>query len=93
MPNKKTKSINILLKPFLKHIKSFIHDSSNFLIKCPRDKDEDTEIVTFNVVSLYTSIHYKIGLEVIDYFLTKYQDDLQPTFKKEICFGISELYT
>ena len=83
--------IDILLKPFLKHIKSFIHDSSNFLIKCPRDKDEDTEIVTFNVVSLYTSIHYKI--EAIYYFLTKYQDDLQPTFKKEICFGISELCT
>ena len=29
--------IDIILKPFLKHIKSFIRDSLDFLIKCPRD--------------------------------------------------------
>ena len=32
---------------------------------------------------MYTSIPHELGLEVIDYFLTKYQDDLHPTFKKE----------
>ena len=42
--------IDILLKPFLKHIKSFIRDSLDFLIKGPRDIDEDTEIVKFDVI-------------------------------------------
>ena len=32
--------IDILLKPFLKHIKNFIRDSLDFLIKCSRNVDE-----------------------------------------------------
>ena len=34
--------IDILLKPFLKRIKSFVPDSLDFLNKCPRDVDENT---------------------------------------------------
>ena len=87
------KLINILLKPFLKHIKSLIHDSLDFSFKCPRDVDENTEIVTFDIISLYTSIPHKFGLESKDYFLTKYQKDLHPRSKKGICSRISELHT
>ena len=75
--------INILLKPFLKRINSFIRDSLDFLNKYPRDVDENTEIVTFDVISLYTSIPHEFGLEALDYFLTKYQEDLHPRFRKE----------
>ena len=35
--------VDILLKPFSKHIKSFICDSLDFLIKCLRDADEGTK--------------------------------------------------
>ena len=59
-----------LLKLFLKCIKSFIRDSLDFLNKFPRDVDENTEIVVFDVISLYTSILHQFGLEAIDYFLT-----------------------
>ena len=72
--------IDILLKPFLKRIKSFIRDSLDFLNKCPRDVDENTEIVTLDVISLYTSIPHEFGREAIDYFLTKYQEYLHPRF-------------
>ena len=58
MSNEKTKSIDILLKTFLKHIKSFLCDSLDFLNKYPTDVDEDTEIVTSDVISLHTSILY-----------------------------------
>ena len=61
-------------------MKSFIRDSLDFLNKCPRDVDEDTEIVTFDVISLYISIPHKFSLGAIDYFLTKYQEDLHPRF-------------
>ena len=45
--------------------------------------DEDTEIVTFDVKSMYTSIPHEFFLEDIGYFLTKYQDDLHSRFKNE----------
>ena len=54
--------IDMLLKPFLKHIKSYICNSLDFLNKCPRDVDDDTEIVAFDILSLYTSILHKFGL-------------------------------
>ena len=60
--------IDTLLKPFLKHIKNFIPHSLDFLIKYPRDVDEDTEIVKFDVTSLETSTPYKFGLEARDFF-------------------------
>ena len=82
-PRKLIQWIDILLKPLLKHIKSFICDSLNFLNKYPRDVDEDTEINTFDLISLYISICHKFGLEAIYYFLTKYQEDLHPRFRKE----------
>ena len=82
-PRKLIQLIDILLKPFLKHIKSFICDSLNFLNKYPRDVDEDTEINTFDLISLYISICHKFGLEAIYYFLTKYQEALHPRFRKE----------
>ena len=78
---KLSQSIDILIESFLQHIKSFIFDSLCFIIKCPSEVDEDTEIVTFDVISLYTSIPHEFDLEVLDYFLTAHQDDLHPRFK------------
>ena len=75
--------IDMLLRSFLKHIKSFTRVSLDFLIKSPRDVDEDSEVVTFDVISLDTSILRKFGSDVLDYFLTTYQEDLYSRFKKE----------
>ena len=58
---------NTFPKPYLKHIKSFIgvilEIAWTFLFKCPREVDSDTEIVTFYVTSLYTSIPHEFGLK------------------------------
>ena len=75
--------IQTLLKPFLKHIKTFICDSLDFLNKCPGDVDKDTEIFTFDLVSLFTSIPHRLGLKAIDYFMIKYPEDLHARFRKE----------
>ena len=53
------------------------------LDKCPSDVDEDNEIFTFDVISLYTSIPHEFDLEAIDFFLDKDPEDLHPRFRKE----------
>ena len=40
--------------------------------------------VTFDIISLYTSIPHNFGLETINYFMTKYQEDLHARFKKKL---------
>ena len=47
------------------------------------DVDENTEIVTFDVISLYTSNVDEFGFRAMDYFLTKDKDDLHPRFRNE----------
>ena len=74
--------IDTILKPFLKHIKSYIRDSVDFLNKCQREVDINTKIATFDVVSLYTNIPHEFGLEALDYYLTNYPEDLNPKFNK-----------
>ena len=78
--------IVVLLKPFLKHIKSFLRDNFDFLIKCPRCIEEDTEKFAFDIISLYASIPHDFGLEAFwlffDYVLGG--EELHPRFKKKV---------
>ena len=62
--------LDTLLNQYLKHVRSYIRDSVHFLNKCPREVDPYTEIVTFYVTSLYTSIPHECGLKALGYFLT-----------------------
>ena len=72
--------IGTLLKPFLKHLKSYIRGSIDFLNKCGRNTDGNTVIATFDVVGLYTNIPHTFGMEVVRYFLLKYKEDIHPRF-------------
>ena len=67
---------NILLKPFLLHVKSYVKDNLDFLSKCSRENYEDTLIVTFDVVNLYTNIPHTFGLEALDYCLENHPESL-----------------
>ena len=74
---------DILLKPFLIHLKSYFKDNFHFLSKCSREKYEDILLVTFDVVSLYTNIQHTFGLEALDYWLENHQESLHVRFNKE----------
>ena len=45
--------VDILLKPFLIHIKSYIKVNLDFLAKCSRENKWDTIFTTFDLVGLY----------------------------------------
>ena len=75
--------VDILLKPFLIHIKSYIKDNLDFLAKCSRETKRDTILATFDVVGLYSNIPHEYGLEAIEYWLDKFPESLHPRFSKE----------
>ena len=74
--------IDILLKPFLIHIKSYIKDNLDFLAKCSRENKWNTILTTFDIVGLYSNIPHEYGLEAIEYWLDKFPE-LHPRFPKE----------
>ena len=75
--------IDILLKPFLLHVKRYSKDNLDFLSKCSRENYEDTLLVTFDVVNLYTNIPYTFGLEALDYWLENHPESSHARFNKE----------
>ena len=78
--------LNTFLKPYLKHVKSCIQDSVDILSKCPREEDPNTEIVTFDVTSLYTSIPHEYGLKALEYFLATFKEEINPRFNNQFIF-------
>ena len=55
--------IDIILKPFLIYIKSYVKDNINYLRKFSRKNNDSTALVTFDVKSLYKSIPNNYGIE------------------------------
>ena len=72
--------IDNLLKPFFKHVKSYIRDSIDFLNKCDRNTNGNKVIATFDVVGPYANISHTFGIEAVRYFLLKYKEDIHPRF-------------
>ena len=75
--------VDILLKPFLIRIKSYIKDNLDFLAKCSREKKRNTILTTFHVVGPYSNIPHEYGLEAIEYWLDKFPESLHPRFSKK----------
>ena len=83
-PNRRlSKLVDILLKPFLIHIKSYIKYNLDFLAQCFRENKWDTILTTFDTVGLYSNIPHEYGLEAIEYWLDKFAESLHPRFPKE----------
>ena len=53
-----TELIPILLKPFLKYVKSYIRENIDFSNKCDRNTDENAAIATINVFSVCTFLEW-----------------------------------
>ena len=82
--------LDTLLKPYLKHLKSYIRDSVDFLNKCPREVHSDTEIVIFDVTSLYNSIPHEYGLKALGYFLTTFKEEMNPRFNNQFILDAAD---
>lgn len=78
------------LKPLLRHVRSHLRDSIEFLCKCKRRVAKDSKLVSFDVTSLYTSIPHELGIESIRYFLEKFPNTVDQRFTKEFVLEATE---
>ena len=78
--------LNILLFPFISKIKSYIKDSTDFLVKLDRFENislEDITLATVDISNMYGSITKNLGLKAIRYFIDTYPELLNTRFNKE----------
>ncbi|XP_029647711.1 uncharacterized protein LOC115221649 [Octopus sinensis] len=75
--------MGILLKPFLNYIKSYIRDNLDMLNHLPEKVKEETVLVRFDVINLYTNISHNYGIEATQDWLDKYPEETPGRINKD----------
>ena len=92
-PNCPTKRLSELLdqilKPLVPQLKSYVKDDWDVLRKLPRTTDGQCELVSCDVVSLYTSIPHDLGLEALKYWLQKSRHIVPSRFTDQFILAAS----
>ena len=75
--------VDILIKPFTLHVRSYLRDTIDFLNYLPKTVPESTILVSFDVTSLYTNINHELGVKAMEYWINKHPESLNSRFSKE----------
>ena len=75
--------IDILLKPFLTKVRSYIRDTMDFLNNLPERTPPGSILVSFDVTNLYSNIPHDLGINAIKYWLNKYPELIPDRISKE----------
>ena len=75
--------LDILLKPLIKHVPSFLRDTTDFLNSLPNRIPKETLFATFDVESLYSNIPHDLGIEAINFWIEQFPEDLDERFSKD----------
>ena len=75
--------VDILMKPFLQHTKSYVRDDIDFLTKLPTKIKDSESFTTFDISSLYSNISNNLGLEAVEYWLQKHPENLHSRIPKD----------
>ena len=75
--------VDILLKPFITYVPSYVRDDLDFLNHLPKTINYEQTFVTFDVNNLYGSINHDLGRKGLLYWLEKHQHLLPNKMPKE----------
>ena len=75
--------MDILLKPLIKHVPSFLRDTTDFLNSLPNRIPKETLFATFDFESLYSNIPHNLGIEAINFWIEQFPEDVDDRFSKD----------
>ena len=78
-----SKIMDKILSPIVPLQESYIKDDWDFIKFIPRQLEYDCELLTCDIVSLYTSIPHDLGITAISYWLDTYRSHVPERFTKE----------
>lgn len=68
-----SKLLDLILRPLLNVVPSYIKDNYHFLEYLPRHAVCSTSLITWDITSLYTNIDEALGIQAISFWLDNYQ--------------------
>ena len=75
--------IDILLRPFIPYVKSYVRDDIDMLNHLPATIGEDEILLSLDAASLYTNIDHDLAIEAITYWLDRHPEDIHERFSKD----------
>ena len=75
--------IDKIISPLVPPQKSYIKDDWDFVKKLPRHIAIPSELVSCDIVSLYTSIPHSLGMKAMGHWVEREKAMLPPKFTKE----------
>ena len=75
--------IEKILTPLVPTLQSYVKDDWDFIRRLPRTIDFECDVYSIDIVSLYTKIPRKLGLEAISYYVDKLRELIPNRFTKE----------
>lgn len=79
------------MKPFIKHIRSYVRDDIDFLNHLPKHMGKDEKFVTFDVISLYNNITHDLGIEALTFWLNEHPENLHERYTKDFILNSTKL--
>ena len=83
--------VDKIIKPLLIHVKSHIKDNICFLKECSRENNENTILLTCDIISLYTNIPHEYGLKALEFWIEKHPESINERFSKEFILESAEI--
>ncbi|CAG2214510.1 unnamed protein product [Mytilus edulis] len=83
--------IDIVLKPLCREVPSFIRDDLEFLNHLPKTVNPNSELITFDIVSLYTNIPHELGITAVKYWLENTENVIENRLTKEFILASLKL--
>ncbi|CAG2214512.1 unnamed protein product [Mytilus edulis] len=83
--------IDIVLKPLCREVPSFIRDDLEFLNHLPKTVNPNSELITFDIVSLYTNIPHDLGITAVKYWLENTENVIENRLTKEFILASLKL--
>ena len=74
--------ISRILAPLVPLQESYVKDEWEFIKQLPRTLTYEAELFTCDVISLYTSIPHRLGVEAIEYWVSNYSNHIADRFDR-----------
>ena len=75
--------LDVLLKPLLRNVKSYIRETVDVLNNLPEQLEDNVILATFDISSMYTNIDNDLGIEAIKYWLERDPEAIPNRIPKE----------
>lgn len=74
--------MDLLFKPYVSKVKSYIKDTVDFLNSIPENVQPDAILVSFDVTNLHSNIPHELELEAFKQWIDKFPDLIYDRFPK-----------